>query len=148
MSSYVDFLSAYKLKPKRQYRAFDWLGNWRSSPFALSSGMSGGKEFPDTPGNRRRVPVKSPVPGTGLPLRRRGRFHPAGGVTSQFRAGFQVKFFLEAAAVSIHGFGAYVELPGDGMAVFALADQLEDFQFAIRELSDGGTGFRASTGLG
>ena len=52
---------------------------------------------------------------------------PAGSVAGQLGAVAQLQFLLKVATMSVHRPEAHMELPGNGMAVVALANQLQDF---------------------
>src|SRR5208283_5987761 len=59
--------------------------------------------------------------------------HPAGGVTNQLRPALQIKFLLQMGPVGIHSLDAQVKLPGNGVTVLALADQLENLEFTVSQ---------------
>src|SRR6266478_8386215 len=66
-------------------------------------------------------------------------FDPAGGVTDQLGVILQSQFRLDAAAVGVHGLKTQIKLLGDGAAVFALADQLQNFKLPVGEPRDSRT---------
>src|SRR5689334_11293958 len=86
----------------------------------------------------RLGPSTPPQPNVGLARRapatsRAGNlfgFDPAGGVADEFGGGAEIEFFFDVAAVGVDGFEAEMEMFGDGVTVFALAKELENFEFA------------------
>src|SRR5439155_4092383 len=72
-----------------------------------------------------------------LPLLAHLVHHVLHGIADQLRATRQIQFFLDALAVSLYGFHRQAQFFGDLAWADAVADHLEDLEFAVGEAFDG-----------
>ena len=64
---------------------------------------------------------------------------PADGFPEQFGAAVQIKLFFHAGAIGLHRFQADAQRYGDLAGAQSPAQHVEDLQFAVAQLLDGGT---------
>ena len=64
------------------------------------------------------------------------RFAPLDGVLDEFRGVAEVEFLFNVGAVGFDCFDAEVEFFGDLARAVTLADQAENFEFAVAEVFD------------
>src|SRR5260370_5431080 len=81
-------------------------------------------------------------------IRLRLRLYPPRGVANQLGRVVQIELFFDLSTVRIHGLGADVELLGNGVGIFGLAEQLQHLELAIREARNRRTGAGARRGEG